>query len=118
MQSPNSVMIAQAITTAVHAPLCYYFVEKCGFDVVGLSYASLASFTCEFVSLLLFTYCKKSIKDAFQLPYTMALRDWGSFLDLALPAVLNSCSDWWAFEILIFISGYVGVTQQAAFVIL
>ena len=118
MQSPNSVMIAQAITTTVHAPLCYYFVENRGLDVVGLSYASLVSFSCEFVYLLIFTHCKRSIKDAFKLPYIVAFKDWGSYLDLALPAVLNSCSDWWAFEILIFISGYVGVTQQAAFVIL
>ena len=64
MQSPNSILMAQIITTMVHAPLCYYFVEKCGFDVVGLSYASLVSFSCEFVSLMTFTYCNSSIRDA------------------------------------------------------
>ena len=118
MRSPNSVLIAQAVTTSLHPLFCFYFVEIQKFDVVGLSYASLLSFFLEFVWLLLFTQCKKSIQEAIHFPNASSFRDWGSYIDLALPAVLNSCSDWWAFEILIFVSGYVGVAHQAAFVIL
>ena len=111
-------MIAQAVTTTLHPLFCYYFVEIQKYDVVGLSFASLLSFSCQFAYLLIFTQCKKSIQEAVHFPNATTFRDWGSYIELALPAVLNTCSDWWAFEILIFISGYLGVRQQAAFVIL
>ena len=106
------------LTTLLHPLFCYYFVEMWGLDVVGLSCASLVSFSTQFICLLILTWCRKSVQEALHFPNATSFRDWGSFIDLALPAVLNSCSDWWAFEILIFVSGYVGVAHQAAFVIL
>jgi Na+-driven multidrug efflux pump len=55
MRSPNSVLIAQMVTTSLHPLFCFYFVEIQKFDVVGLSYASFLSFFLEFIWLLLFT---------------------------------------------------------------
>ena len=39
-------------------------------------------------------------------------------MSLAMPVVIMMCSDWWAFEILVIISGLIGVTDQAIFVII
>ena len=52
------------------------------------------------------------------MPNAAAFRDWGSYMEFAIPSVLTLCSDWWAIEIIVFISGYLGVIQQASFVIL
>ena len=42
----------------------------------------------------------------------------GSYFYLALPSFLMRCADWWAFESLIIMSGYVGVASNAAFVVI
>ena len=52
------------------------------------------------------------------MPNRASFQDWGSYLDYAIPGIIISCSDWWAAELLVFISGYLGVTQQASFVAL
>ena len=52
------------------------------------------------------------------MPNAAAFRDWGSYMKYAIPSVLITMSDMWAVEIIVFISGYLGVVQQASFVIL
>ena len=37
---------------------------------------------------------------------------------LGIPLILIQCSDWWAFEILLVLSGRIGVNDQAAYAIL
>ena len=78
----------------------------------------MVTFGSKFLFLLAYTSCKKEIADAVQLPNATTFEDWGSYINLALPAVLMTCSDWWAFELLVFIAGYAGVDDQAAFVVL
>ena len=64
MQYPTVVAVSQAMTTAVHAPLCYYFVEvrECG--IVGLSYSIIIAFSAQFAFLLIFASCQKEIAPA------------------------------------------------------
>ena len=109
MQYPTVVAVSQAITVFCHAPLCYYFVELKAYGIIGLSYSSLISYSAQYAFLLIFSSSKKEIKQAVQLPNAASFSDWGSYLELAVPAVLQSCSDWWAMELLVFISGYLGV---------
>ena len=104
--------------TILHAPLCYYFVEVKEYGVVGLSYSSIISYSTQLIFLLIFTYTRKELEKAVKMPNAAAFRDWGSYMNLAIPSVLTACSDWWAVEIIVFISGYLGVVQQASFVIL
>ena len=37
---------------------------------------------------------------------------------LGLPIMVMSCSEWWAFEILIILSGLISVEAQATYIIL
>lgn len=46
------------------------------------------------------------------------LTQWGEYFELAVPATLMMCFEWWCFEILILLSGYIGVDQLSANVIL
>jgi MATE family multidrug resistance protein len=41
-----------------------------------------------------------------------------SYLAISVPSVIMLCLDWWAFEVMILISGLFGVTQQAALIII
>ena len=89
-----------------------------GFDVEGLGYAmSVTAFT-QFIFTLLYTSCVASISAAIHCPNAQSLRGWCQYMSLAMPVVIMLCSDWWAFEILTIISGLIGVSEQATFVII
>ena len=118
MQYSVVVTYSSALHAITHVSACYYFIEILKFDVTGLGYATMVSNGICLMFLLIASSCIEKIAEAVQLPNAAALQDWGSFIQLALPALLTVCSDWWAFELLLFISGYAGVTEQAAFVIL
>ena len=43
---------------------------------------------------------------------------WDEFLALGIPTACMECLEWWAFDILILITGVIGVEEQAANVII
>ena len=52
------------------------------------------------------------------MPTCDAFEGWKSYLKLAIPSVLMLCPDWWSFEIIIIMSGWIGVNEQATMVVL
>ena len=68
MHQPNIVMVSQIIAAALHAPLCYFFIEYMQLGLTGLSYASFFSFASHFTFLLIFSACSKAIEEAVQMP--------------------------------------------------
>ena len=42
----------------------------------------------------------------------------GEYLKIAFPSMVMICSDWWVWEFMCLISGWLGVDEQAATVIL
>ena len=47
-----------------------------------------------------------------------SLQGWGQYLKLGLPMCVMTCSEWWAFEILIILAGRISVRDQATYIIL
>ena len=104
-------MIAQIVSTVFHLFWCYYFITVKGFDIEGLGYAmSITAFT-QFIFSLIYSSCVPSISQAIHCPNAQSLKGWCQYLSLAVPVVIMCCSDWWAFEILILISGLIGVIE-------
>ena len=64
MQYPTVVAVSQAMTTAVHAPLCYYFIEVREWGISGLSYSIIIAYSAQFAFLLVFSSCRKEIAPA------------------------------------------------------
>ena len=46
-----------------------------------------------------------------------AFKEWGSYLKIGIPGACMLCFEWWAFELLAIFSGYLGVIQLAAEVV-
>ena len=42
---------------------------------------------------------------------------WDEYFKLSVPATVMLCAEWWSFEIMVFLSGKMGVNEQAAVVI-
>ena len=46
-----------------------------------------------------------------------ALRGWGEYFAISIPATVMICSEWWAFEVLMIIAGLIGVVEMATITI-
>ncbi len=45
-------------------------------------------------------------------------KGWKKYLSLAIPSTLMLCSEWWAFELLTIMAGWIGVNEQAIAIVL
>ena len=89
-----------------------------GFDVEGLGYANCVSGFINLIFTLIYTHCVPSISEAVAWPNSSTLEGLTAYVKLGLPIVIIMCSDWWAYSIIMIISGRLGVSDQAAFVII
>lgn len=51
-------------------------------------------------------------------PTYESFTEWGEYLAISIPVTAMICASWWAFEIFVLASGYIGVKEQAAQAIL
>ena len=78
-------------------------------DVIGLALATDVTNFIILSTILINSSCVPSIKEAIILPNRDALRDWGKYIRIALPATVLICAEWWAFEVLTLLAGILGV---------
>lgn len=92
-------------TLCCHLPICWLLVHKSGLGFAGAALANSVSYWINV--LLLSAYVKFSpacSKTRAPLSWE-ALRELKAFFALALPSAAMVCFEWWAYEILIILSG-------------
>ena len=92
----------------------WLFIYGLGWGFVG---APIARVTCNWVQcLLMFGYIRFSgvYVDTWDGWSTKCLEKWGQFLALAVPGMLMTCSEWWAFEVLAIAAGILGADSLNA----
>ena len=55
------------------------------------------------------TQIEPSIQDAVQWPNERSFEGLWEYMSLGLPLGVMLCLEWWAFEIMVLFSGYIGV---------
>jgi len=93
---------------------CYYFVGVLGLGIVGIGIANVCSSTIQLVALLLFTHAQPDLQEALFIPSLDQVFPVYDYITLAIPGTLMLMLDWGAFEILVLLSGLIGVDDQAA----
>ena len=61
---------------------------------------------------------EQEIQKAIFFPGPESFYGIGEYVKIAVPSTIMTCMDWWSFEIMIFTSGFFGVTAQAAQILL
>ncbi|XP_012603390.1 multidrug and toxin extrusion protein 1-like isoform X1 [Microcebus murinus] len=115
----NQGIVLPQIVTGVAANLVnalanYVFLHQLHLGVTGSALANVISqFT---LALLLFLYILgKKLHQATWGGWSLeCLRDWASFLHLAIPSMLMLCIEWWAYEVGSFLSGILGMVELGA----
>ncbi|MCO5584104.1 hypothetical protein L7F22_038027 [Adiantum nelumboides] len=100
------VVLCCACTVCCHVPLCYALVFMMGLESQG---AALATSISTFLNMLLLslyvllaTTCEQT-----RIPFSSkAFCNLKDFLKLAVPSALMMCLEWWSYEALIIVSGW------------
>jgi len=107
-------MICQTMGQVFHVLLCYIFVWKLEMSITGIGIASSITNLIIFLSLIQFTNWTEDIQEAVQWPDKNTFRGIRQYYALGIPSALMLCLEWWAFEAMSLITGYIGVDEQAA----
>ena len=75
----------------------------------GAGLAVLISSTFVFVSMNIYASCIPSIRDAIQWPDMRIFNEINEYLQYGLPMAGLLCAENWAFELIIFMAGGLGV---------
>ncbi|KAH7353064.1 hypothetical protein KP509_19G077300 [Ceratopteris richardii] len=96
-QSLVTLLLLISLSVSVfHAPICWMLVCKFGMGITGAVVAPLAIYD---------TFSPKYVQ--VRMPLSMeTLQDLKPFLKLALPSVAMICLEWWSYEVLVILSGF------------
>ena len=95
----------------------YIFVLKMGLGITGTGYACVFSNLTMTLILLTCLYCT-DMRKALVCPDKRVFEDSYEFLKISGPNILMLCLDWWVFEFMSVIPGWIGVKEQATMIIL
>ncbi|CAE7263011.1 slc47a1 [Symbiodinium natans] len=113
-------LIINIFTSLLHVVWCTIFVAKMGLGNTGAGYANAMTWTTQWflISLYVMKIAPKlgmTRRDVF-FPGKGTFQEWGKYLKVALPCVLQMSSEWWFWEINALLVGFLGTVPLAAHV--
>merc|ERR1712012_468632 len=113
-------LLIWACCVCLHVPSCFFWVVICDLGPAGCGLSLSISY---FLGLFAVHWygiqvCRREGLPAKSICWIEAdgLRGWGEFLKVSLPAMLQSCTEMWYFEIVTFMTGYLGQLDLASWV--
>ena len=105
-------LYASLIGFVIHTLSCYTLVIVNKWDIVGLGFANVISSVSVYAVLLIYTNTQEDIKEALVPPSLHeATNNIKVYLGLAIPSTIMLVLDWWIWEFMVLISGYLGVNE-------
>ncbi|XP_023983668.1 multidrug and toxin extrusion protein 2 [Physeter macrocephalus] len=107
-------VLSGVVGNCVNGLANYILVSVLGLGVRGSACADTVSQFTQAVFLLLCVVKKKLHLDTWAGWSSQCLQGWGPFFRLAVPSMLMTCIEWWAYEIGSFLMGLHGVLDLSA----
>nr|XP_054112993.1 multidrug and toxin extrusion protein 2 [Callithrix jacchus] len=92
----------------------YALVSVLELGIRGSAYANIISQFAQTVFLLLYIILKKLHLETWAGWSSQCLQDWGPFFSLAVPSMLMTCIEWWAYEVGSFLMGLLSMEDLSA----
>ena len=83
-------------------------------DIKGTGYATSLTNLIAFVGILTFSLRDPEIRKSLQWPNKKIFSGVRDYLALGIPSAIMLMLEWWAYELMTLMSGYIGVNEQAA----
>ena len=103
----------QLISNVIHWALVHYFVAIHDMGINGISLAMTISSFIALAPMLIVPLFVERISDAITLPTWEVFHGLGEYLNKAIPTMFMQCFEWWAFELIVLMSGAIGVVELA-----
>ena len=110
-------MVAQLIAVFFHIAFMELLVINLGLGLFGIALASTFSAIIMLVITVMFALSKTHISEAIFWPDATIWAGWREYFSLAIPAAGIFCAEYWAYQILIILSLYLGVDAQVNMII-
>lgn len=94
-----------------HVFFCYIFISKLELGINGLGLAMTCTQSVVYAAMLIYTRHIPEIKDALIPADSRVFNDIKTYLKLALPSYIMLALDWWVWEMMCLIAGYLGVDE-------
>ncbi|XP_059937618.1 multidrug and toxin extrusion protein 2-like [Mesoplodon densirostris] len=107
-------VLSGVVGNCVNGLANYILVSVLGLGVRGSACANTVSQFTQAVFLLLCVVKKKLHLDTWAGWSSQCLQGWGPFFRLAVPSMLMTCIEWWAYEIGSFLMGLLSVLDLSA----
>ncbi|KAF8692511.1 hypothetical protein HU200_039611 [Digitaria exilis] len=99
------VMASSAATALCHLAVCWALVFKAGMGSKGAALSNAVSYAANTAMLAMYVRLSRACRETWSGFSMEAFRELRRFADLAAPSALMICLEWWAFEILVLLSG-------------
>ncbi|KQJ82173.1 protein DETOXIFICATION 16 isoform X1 [Brachypodium distachyon] len=100
------VMLSSGVMALSHVLVCWLLVYKLGLGNSGAALANTISYLVNFLVLALYVRFSQSCKNTWTGLSTEAFHDILSFLRLAVPSALMVCLEWWSFDLMVLLTGF------------
>ena len=119
LNKASMVMVTMIITSALHFLWCYLFVFVWQWDIVGVSMATLISYFLNFAIITLYCMCQRdeTVRKSFFFFTKDSFRDLKQYLAVGIPSTTMLCMEWWSFEVLAIMAGYISVAATGAHIV-
>jgi Na+-driven multidrug efflux pump len=107
-------LVGSIIATCTHILWLYLFVTVLDLKLYGVGLASLFTWTITHIICLVYIYYVKEVSEAVFWPTLNVFSHWGEYFKIACPCIMLGIPEWWANSSLVFMAGYLGVSEQAA----
>ena len=107
-------LVANIISMFLHVLLCFLYTRVADMGVYGLALAASTKDFVLWLSLAIYCYCAKQIRQTLAPLNRSAFEGWCGYLKISGPATLMTCAEWWASELLVILAGTLGVAELAS----
>ncbi|XP_020683661.1 protein DETOXIFICATION 10-like [Dendrobium catenatum] len=100
------MLLSSLAAICVHIPLCWAMVFKTGLGNIGAALSISISYWINVLILVLYIKYSDSCREARVPPSMADFKGINEFLKLAIPSAVMICLEWWSFELLVLLSGF------------
>ncbi|XP_044141843.1 multidrug and toxin extrusion protein 1-like [Bufo gargarizans] len=107
-------IITSTISNVINALVNYIFLFELELGVIGSAWANAIAQFSQAMILFLYIRVKRLHVNTWGGWSKECLRDWNSFVALAVPSMLMVCIEWWTYEIGSLLVGLISVVELGA----
>lgn len=103
------VMYTMIVTSTLHFVWCELFVTRFGWAIYGVSLATIITYFLNLAAITVYCLIDKEVRQSFFWFTKESFTGLREYLKVGIPSTTMLCLEWWSFEVLALMAGYISV---------